>query len=207
MDIRVSRTGIEGVLVVEPDAFRDHRGLFMESYNREKLRRHDVDLTFVQDNHARSLKHVLRGLHYQNDKAPQHRLIRCVSGAVFYAAVDLRIGSPTFGKYFCTELSDDNLKQVLIPPEFAHGYVVLSDVAEVHYKCTGHHSPEVEGTLAWNDPDVAVPWPVSTPVLSKRDTEAPSLRDYMRNPCFFYEAPRVSVKRQGLSVDVEPARG
>jgi len=189
MDIQVSTTPIEGVLVVQPECFRDRRGLFMESYNRRKLQRHGIDLGFVQDNHARSFRHVLRGLHYQNERAPQHRLIRCVAGEIFYAAVDLRVGSPTFGQYYCAELSSENLTQVLIPPEFAHGYLVLSEVAEVHYKCTAHHSPDVERTLAWNDPDVAVPWPVAEPVLSRRDVDAPSLRDYLANPCFYAREP------------------
>jgi dTDP-4-dehydrorhamnose 3,5-epimerase len=184
MDVRVTRTSIPGVLVVEPDCFRDHRGLFMESYNQRKLREHGIDLTFVQDNHSRSGRHVLRGFHYQDARAPQYRLIRCVTGHIFYAAVDLRVHSATFGRCATFELSSDNLKQVLIPPEFAHGYLVLSDVAEVHYKCTGHHSPEVERSLAWNDPDVAVPWPISTPILSQRDLTAPSLRDYLKDPIF-----------------------
>ena len=137
MDVTVSTTDFEGVLVLRPDAFEDNRGFFMESYHQQKLRKRGVDLTFIQDNHSRSHQGVLRGFHYQDSSAPQTRLVRCTVGEIFDVIVDLQIGSPTFGKYFGIRLSAENRQQLLIPPQFAHGFVVLSSVAEVQYKCTG----------------------------------------------------------------------
>jgi len=184
MDIRVTPTAIDGVLVIEPDCFCDDRGFFMETYHRAKMREQGLDLTFVQDNHSRSTRGVLRGLHYQDATAPQTRLVRCTVGEIFDVVVDLRVGSPTFGRYLGVRLSATNRKQLLMPPEFAHGFLVLSDVAEVQYKCTGHHSPAGERSLAWNDPDVAIEWPASAPTLSARDAHAPLLRDYLADPAF-----------------------
>jgi len=184
MDVTVSKTDFEGVLVLRPDAFEDDRGFFMESYHQQKARRQGVDLTFVQDNHSRSRQGVLRGFHYQDSTAPQTRLVRCTVGEIFDVIVDLQMGSPTFGKYFGIRLSAENRQQLLIPPQFAHGFVVLSPVAEVQYKCTAHHVPAAERSLAWNDPDIAVAWPVPEPFLSERDKAAPSLKDYLKQPAF-----------------------
>ena len=184
MDVNVSTTDFDGVLVLRPDAFEDERGFFMESYHEQKLRARGISLTFVQDNHSRSRQGVLRGFHYQDNTAPQTRLVRCTVGEIFDVIIDLRIGSPTFGKYFGIRLSGENRHQLLIPPHFAHGFVVLSNVAEVQYKCTGHHVPAAERSLSWNDPDVAVAWPVAEPFLSDRDKAAPSLKDYLKQPAF-----------------------
>jgi dTDP-4-dehydrorhamnose 3,5-epimerase len=164
----------------------------METYHRRQLLERGLDFTFVQDNHSRSSRGVLRGLHYQDARAPQTRLVRCTVGEIFDAIVDLKIGSPTFGRSYSIHLTAENRKQLLIPAEFAHGFLVLSDVAEVQYKCTGHHDPAAERSLAWNDPEVAIAWPLATPTLSARDQSAPSLADYRCNPAF----PVASAERQ-----------
>lgn len=184
MDIRIIPTDFAGVVVIQPDCFRDERGFFMETYHQQRLREHGLDLTFVQDNHSRSAHRVLRGFHYQDSRAPQVRLVRCTVGEVFDVIVDLRVGSPTFGRYFGVRLSAENYKQLLIPAEFAHGFMVLSLVAEVQYKCTGHHNPTAERSLAWNDPDIAVEWPLGDPILSVRDQVNPILKDYLKAPAF-----------------------
>ena len=133
---------------------------------------------------ARSVAGVLRGLHYQDESAPMGKLVRCTGGSIFDVAVDLRVGSPTFGKWFGVELSADNMRQVMIPSGFAHGFVTLSDRAEVQYKCTGFYNPASEGTIAWNDRDVAIQWPISEPVLSARDQKGMTLDEYLRKPAF-----------------------
>lgn len=185
MDIHVTPTTIDGVLLLEPDCFRDERGFFMETYHRARLLEHGLDLTFVQDNHSRSHHGVLRGFHYQDATAPQFRLVRCTVGEIFDVIVDLRVGSDTFGQYRGFHLSAENRKQLLIPAHFAHGFLVLSEIAEVQYKCTGHHCPAAERSLAWNDPDIGVQWPLPTPALSKKDSQAPSLKDYLKAPAFY----------------------
>ncbi len=185
MDIRVVDTGIDGVVVIEPDFFQDHRGFFFESYNKKRFAEHGLEHTFVQDNHSRSGRGVLRGLHYQTMDAPQHRLIRCTVGEVWDVVVDLRVGSPTFGRWYGAALSAENKKQVLVAPEFAHGFVVLSEFAEVQYKCTNYHNPSAEACLAWNDPQVQIAWPVRDPILSDRDrTSGKTLQAYLQNPSF-----------------------
>jgi len=185
LDIRVTPAELNGVFVIEPDVFRDDRGFFAESYRRDKMAGHGLDLAFVQDNHSRSRKNVVRGFHFQDQRAPQYRLVRCTVGTVWDVVVDLRVGSPTLGQWIGVELSAENMRQLLIPPEFAHGFAVLSDVAEVQYKCTAHHSPAAERALAWNDPDVAVTWPIADPILSQKDrTAGMSLRDYLNGSPF-----------------------
>jgi dTDP-4-dehydrorhamnose 3,5-epimerase len=188
MDIKVSSTEIEGVLLIEPEWFEDARGFFMESYHQQRFAEHGLHYAFVQDNHSRSRRGVLRGFHYQDLAAPQVRLVRCTVGEVWDVVVDLRVGSPTFGRWAAFTLSAENRHQVVIPPEFAHGFVVLSDVAEIQYKCTNFHTPSAERALAWDDGDVAVAWPVSDPVLSARDRQNPTLRDYLQHPHFTYQA-------------------
>jgi len=184
VDICVATTALEGVLIVTPEAFRDERGFFMESYHRRTFLAHGIDLAFVQDNHSRSCRGVLRGFHYQDATAPQYRLVRCTVGEIFDVVVDLQIGSPTFGQHIGVRLSAGNQRQLLIPPAYAHGFEVLSDVAEVQYKVTAHHQPAAERSLAWNDPDLGVPWPIPSPVLSTKDRSAPSLDEYVANPAF-----------------------
>jgi len=163
-------TKLEGVFILEPDVFGDARGFFMESYNARTLREVlGVELTFVQDNHSRSGKGVLRGMHYQI-KQPQGKLVRVVKGTVFDVAVDLRKSSPTFGQWTGVELSEDNHRQIWIPPGFAHGFTVLSDSADFLYKTTDYYAPEHERCLLWNDKTVGVKWPLDgEPILSLKD--------------------------------------
>ena len=167
-------TAIEGVFVLEPKVFGDARGFFMESYNRRAFREATgLDIDFVQDNHSRSRKGVLRGLHYQIQQ-PQGKLVRVTSGAVFDVAVDIRRGSPTFGRWVGVELSADNHRQLWVPPGMAHGFVVLSDSADFLYKTTDYYAPQFERSIAWNDPTIGIDWPlaaygITEPLLSDKD--------------------------------------
>lgn len=167
--MKVTPTAIADVLIIEPKVFGDERGFFYESFNqRAFVDATGVSASFVQDNHSRSAKGVLRGLHYQV-KQPQGKLVRVLRGTVFDVAVDIRQGSPTFGRWVGVELSADNHSQLWIPPGLAHGFVVLGDSAEVLYKTTSYYSPEHERCIAWDDPDLAILWPSGSPVLSKKD--------------------------------------
>ena len=168
--MKVVRTGIADVLILEPKVFGDERGFFLESYNKRVLK----DVTgiaqdFVQDNHSRSVRNVLRGLHYQI-KQPQGKLVRVIYGAVFDVAVDLRRSSPTFGKWVGFELSAENMRMAWVPEGFAHGFLVLSEPADVLYKATAYFAPDSERTIAWNDPDLGIAWPLQgAPTLSNKD--------------------------------------
>lgn len=186
MEITVARTALDGVLTIDTDFFRDERGFFIESYREEEFARHGIAVRFVQDNHSGSAKGVLRGLHYQDLSAPMGKLVRCTAGSIFDVAVDLRVGSPTFGRWVGVDLDARNMRQIWIPPGFAHGFVTTSDLAEVQYKCSGPYAPAAEGNLAWNDPDLAIAWPIAEPVVSKRDAQGMSLREYLRTPAFRY---------------------
>jgi dTDP-4-dehydrorhamnose 3,5-epimerase len=168
--MKVTPTAIPEVLVLEPKVFGDARGFFYESFNQRTFNAATgLDITFVQDNHSRSVRGVLRGLHYQI-RQPQGKLVRVVRGAVFDVAVDLRQSSPTFGKWAGVELSEDNNLQFWIPPGFAHGFVVLSESADFLYKATDYYAPAHERTLAWNDPQVGIIWPEGmSPILSEKD--------------------------------------
>lgn len=170
--MQVKQTAIPDVLVVEPKVFGDARGFFLESYNARAFREATgLDVTFVQDNHSRSARGVLRGLHYQI-RQPQGKLVRVVRGAVFDVAVDLRRASPSFGQWVGVELSEHNHRQLWVPPGFAHGFVVLSESADFLYKTTDYYAPEHERCLAWDDPTVAVKWPIDfAPQLSAKDRE------------------------------------
>lgn len=150
--------GIEGLCVIEPKVFGDSRGYFVETYNKQDMVAKGLDMEFVQDNQSQSTKGVLRGLHFQK-QYPQGKLVRVTKGRVFDVAVDLRTGSKTYGKWFGVELSEDNFKQFYIPEGFAHGFLVLSDIAVFCYKCTDFYHPGDEGGLAWNDPEIGVDWP------------------------------------------------
>lgn len=175
--MEVVRTGIRDVTVVVPRVFEDDRGFFLESWNEDRFRASVADVKFIQDNHSRSRGQVVRGLHYQLEK-PQGKLVRVVRGVIFDVAVDLRREEPTFGKWVGEELSDNNHKQLWIPEGFAHGFMVLSDVADVLYRCTGPYHPQSERTLAWNDPDVNIQWPKGgDPILSQKDQLGVALRD------------------------------
>jgi dTDP-4-dehydrorhamnose 3,5-epimerase len=178
--MQITRTPIDGVLVFEPKVFGDERGFFLESFNRQAFNEavgHRVD--FVQDNHSRSARGVLRGLHYQRAPHAQGKLVRVTQGSVFDVAVDMRADSPTFGQWFGMELSAHNHKQLWIAPGLAHGFLVTSDSADFLYKTTAYYHPEVEASVRWNDPALAIAWPLDgrTPVLSAKDAVAPLLRD------------------------------
>ena len=156
--IQVTKCPIDGLYIIEPKVFGDHRGYFMETYNQADMAAAGLDMVFVQDNQSMSVKGVLRGLHYQKEH-PQGKLVRVIRGSVFDVAVDLRPASPTYGKWYGVELTEENKKQFYIPEGFAHGFLVLSDTAEFCYKCTDFYAPHDEGGLAWNDPAIGIQWP------------------------------------------------
>ena len=176
--MKVLATTIPDVLVIEPEVFGDERGYFFESFNqRDFSERTGLQTTFVQDNHSRSEKNVLRGLHYQLLR-PQGKLVRVVSGEVFDVAVDLRRSSPTFGKWVTEILSARNKRMLWVPPGFAHGFLVLSDTTEYLYKTTDYWAPEHERSILWSDPDIAIPWPGGAePILSSKDRAGVQLRE------------------------------
>lgn len=174
--MKVTPTEIPDVLLIEPDVFRDDRGFFFESYQQNRFRDVGIDCAFVQDNHAKSARGTLRGLHYQR-RPGQAKLVRATRGRVWDVAVDIRPESPTFAKWVARELSEDNCHMLFIPVGFAHGYAVLSDIAEFQYKCSWIYLPDEEAGFRWDDPDVAVDWPVTKPLLSKRDQSSLTLRE------------------------------
>ncbi len=159
--IKVTKAPIEGLYVIEPTVHGDSRGYFMETYSLRDMQEEDLTMTFVQDNQSMSVKGVLRGLHFQKEH-PQGKLVRVIKGRVFDVAVDLRVGSETYGKWYGVELTEENKKQFYISPGFAHGFLVLSDTAEFCYKCTDFYHPGDEGGLAWNDPSIGIRWPELT---------------------------------------------
>lgn len=181
--MNVDTTPIPGVLVVTPRVFGDDRGFFLETFHAEKYRQHGITGPFVQDNWSHSVKDTLRGLHFQNPNA-QGKLVCCTRGSVFDVAVDIRVGSPHFGKWFGCELSASNKKQLWIPPGFAHGFCALTDDADFLYKCTALYAPDCEQSIAWNDPAIGIDWPTQRPLLSKKDLEAPLLATAPRLPTF-----------------------
>ena len=174
--MRFIETTLPGVILIEPKVFADDRGFFMETYHFERFRENGIADVFVQDNHSRSTRGVLRGLHYQEPK-PQGKLVRCTRGTLFDVAVDIRRGSPAFGRWFGAELSEENKRLLWIPPGFAHGFCALSDVADLVYKCTALYDGKADRSIAWNDPDIGIEWPIESPLLSPKDAAAPRLRD------------------------------
>lgn len=175
--MEVVKTPIEGVLLIKPQVFGDERGYFVETWQKERYEAAGINLSFVQDNHSKSTKGILRGLHFQKQH-PQGKLVMVSLGEVFDVAVDIRKGSPTFGKWFGAILNQENQNQLWIPPGMAHGFVVLSDVAHFHYKCTDFYHPGDEGSIRWNDPTIAIDWPYKEePVLSAKDQIAPFFKD------------------------------
>jgi dTDP-4-dehydrorhamnose 3,5-epimerase len=169
-------TRLPDVLVIEPVVHRDHRGFFLETYHAARYRAAGIDVTFVQANHSRSVKGTLRGLHWQEAPRAQAKLIRVVLGEVFDVAVDVRPGSATFGEWVGVTVSASNFRQMYVPAGFAHGFCVLSDVAEVEYQCSDVYDPASERGLLWNDPDLAIDWPVTDPLVSDRDRRHGSLQ-------------------------------
>jgi dTDP-4-dehydrorhamnose 3,5-epimerase len=176
--VRFAPTDLPEVIVVEPDIHRDGRGFFLETYHAEKYRRGGIDGRFVQDNHSLSTAGTLRGLHLQL-RRPQGKLIRVIQGEIFDVAVDVRRGSPTFGRWVGVAISADNHRQCYVPPGFAHGFSVVSPTAQVEYKCTELYDPASEIGVAWNDPALAIAWPVVEPVLSDRDRQHPTLAELL----------------------------
>ena len=176
--MEVEKTSIEGVLLLKPKVFGDERGYFVETWQKERYEEIGIDLPFVQDNHSMSTKGILRGLHYQK-KHPQGKLVMVSYGEVFDVAVDIRPNSPTFGKWYGAILSQENQHQLWIPPGLAHGFLVLSDVAHFHYKCTDFYHPGDEGAIRWDDPTISVAWPLvdANLVLSEKDKKALFFKD------------------------------
>lgn len=175
--MRVIETQVAGVKLIEPKVFGDHRGFFIETFRKSRYQELlGIDAEFVQDNHSRSSRGVLRGLHFQTAK-PQGKLVRCVRGEVYDVVVDIRPDSPTFKKWVGVYLSEDNKNQLWVPPGLAHGFVVVSDSADFEYKCTDYYDPSNEGCLLWNDPEVGVDWPVSEPLLSPKDLQGKLFRE------------------------------
>jgi dTDP-4-dehydrorhamnose 3,5-epimerase len=167
---------LEGVVRVEPRVFGDERGFFLETFREDRYAEALLKegQRFVQDNHSRSSRGVLRGLHFQT-RRPQGKLLRCVVGEIYDVAVDIRPNSPQFGQWVAVTLSAENKQQLYVPPGFAHGFQVVSTTADVEYKCTDYYDPEGEGGIRWDDPDLAIPWPVADPVVSAKDQELPLL--------------------------------
>ncbi len=175
--MQVTPTELDGVLLIEPKVFGDHRGFFLETYREDRYHENGIEVTFVQDNHSSSIKGTLRGLHAQKGEQAQGKLVRCIEGSIFDVAVDLRNGSPTFGKWVGYELTSTNFRQLWVPVGFLHGFLTLSDKAQVEYKCTTYYSPENEIGVVWNDPDIGIDWGIETPILSPKDEKLPLLKD------------------------------
>jgi dTDP-4-dehydrorhamnose 3,5-epimerase len=177
--MKVIKTAIEDVVIIEPDVFGDARGYFFESYSQNKFNEQVREVKFVQDNESKSKYGVLRGLHFQKGKDAQSKLVRVVKGRVLDVAVDIRKGSPTFGKYVAVELTEDNHRQLFVPRGFAHGFSVLSEEAIFQYKCDNLYAPQTEGAIAWNDPEIGIDWglPAEDVLLSAKDAAHPLLKD------------------------------
>lgn len=182
----IETTALPGVLIFTPRVFRDARGYIYESYNRDLWAAAGIATVFVQDNHSHSVRHTIRGLHFQLPPAAQAKLLRVARGAIWDVAVDIRKGSPTFGQWVGVELSEDNFRQLYIPAGFAHGFCVLSAEADLLYKTSHVYSPQCEQGIHWNDPAIAVRWPTEQPILSERDSKAQSLAEYLAHTPFVY---------------------
>ena len=181
--MKITKTIFDGVKVIEPTVFGDHRGWFMETYSDSKFKEAGIDIKFVQDNQSfSSTKGTLRGLHYQLNPKAQTKLVRCTRGAIFDVAVDIRKGSPNYGKWFGIELTAENKKQLLIPKGFAHGFMTLTEDVEVQYKVDDDYAPECDRGIIWNDPTIGIDWPMDIiPVLSEKDEKAPFLEEAENN--------------------------
>ena len=178
--MKINHSKLKGCVIIEPRIFGDERGFFLETFQAVRYEQEaGINVPFVQDNHSRSARGVLRGLHFQKTK-PQGKLVRVVRGEVYDVVVDIRKGSATFGEWEGVILSEDNKKQFWVPPGFAHGFVVLSDTADFEYKCTDYYDPSDEGSILWSDPDLDIPWPIAAPILSDKDASADRLIDVKR---------------------------
>ena len=177
MEFKLEQTGIRDLYIITPEIFQDDRGFFTETYRKDKFSEFGLNMEFVQDNHSRSEKNVVRGLHFQWEP-PMGKLMRVTQGSAFLVAVDIRIGSPSFGKWVGVEVSVENRKEVYAPAGFARGFCVLSDYAEIQYKCTGIYSNKAESGILWNDPAIGIEWPAKEPILSKKDEIAQTLEQW-----------------------------
>ena len=184
--MNIEPTDLPDVLIITPRVFKDARGFSFESYNADKFKAHSIDTVFVQDNHSQSTRGTLRGLHFQLPPMAQDKLVRCIRGAIWDVAVDIRAGSPTCGRWVGVELSAVNFRQLLVPRGFAHGFCVLSDEAEVLYKVSALYSPAHERGIAWDDPTIGIAWPIAEPLLSDRDRRADTLAGYLAGTPFVY---------------------
>ncbi|MDF2953365.1 MAG: dTDP-4-dehydrorhamnose 3 [Thermodesulfobacterium sp.] len=181
-------TALEGVYILEPTVFEDHRGFFMESYNKKDFEEIGLFFNFVQDNHSLSIHaFVLRGLHFQLNPKAQAKVVRCLKGAIYDVVVDIRKGSPTFGKWIGVILTEYNKRQIVVPKGFAHGVLTLVPNTEILYKVDEYYSPEHDRSIRWNDPDLKIDWPTSNPILSEKDKNAPFLKDILEEINFYYE--------------------
>jgi len=181
--MNVIATDIPEVLIIEPKIFGDVRGFFLETYQHERYAAHGISLPFIQDNLSRSSRGVLRGLHFQNPMS-QGKLVSVVKGSVLDVALDVRRGSPTFGRHVAVQLDDDNRRQLWVPRGFAHGFIVLSETADFAYKCDNNYSPKNEIVVRWNDPELGIAWGIDNPSLSARDAAAPLLKDVSNLPLY-----------------------
>ena len=179
--METKNTKINDVKIIVPEIFKDDRGFFMEVYRKDQFEEFGLYLEFVQDNHSGSVKNVLRGLHFQWDP-PMGKLMRVLKGIAYLVAVDIRKGSPTLGEWVGIEASEENRKQLLAPAGFARGFCVLSDYAEIQYKCTGIYNKNAESGILWNDPEIGIDWPISNPILSGKDKKAQTLEEWLNKP-------------------------
>lgn len=176
--MKITKTKLDGVVIVEPRVFGDHRGFFMESWSQKKFEEAGLHYNFVQDNHSSStVKGTLRGIHFQRGDKAQAKLVRCAKGAVLDVAVDLRPNSPTYKQWVAVELSAENKKQLMIPRGFGHAFVTLTDDVEFLYKADNLYAPEADGGIRWNDPELCIDWGTDSPILSDKDANAPFLKD------------------------------
>jgi dTDP-4-dehydrorhamnose 3,5-epimerase len=186
MNMKVIDTKLTGLKIIEPKVFKDHRGFFMESFNRKSFEKFGLNVDYIQDNHSLSEdKHVIRGLHYQLNPMAQTKLVRVITGAIYDVAVDIRRGSPTFGQWVGVTLSADNHRMLLVPQGFAHGFCTLTENTHVQYKVDAYYSAADDKGILWNDPSLAIDWPTSDPILSEKDIKQPLLKDAEVN--FQYE--------------------
>jgi len=181
MDIRIESRHMEDVVVLVPDIFQDSRGFFMETFRADQFETHGLPVRFVQDNHSRSAKGVVRGLHFQWEP-PMAKLMRVTSGRAFLVAVDIRKGSPTFGKWVGTEASVENRRMVWAPAGFARGFCAMAEGTEIQYKCTGIYNNKAESAIRWNDPEIGIQWPLTDVTVSDKDRNAATLAEWLRSP-------------------------
>jgi len=177
MPFKFRRLKISEVILIEPEIFKDGRGFFIETYKYSDFAQVGIKEHFVQDNYSRSIRGVLRGLHFQKNPHAQGKIVQCIKGKIFDVAVDMRKGSPTFGHWVSVELSEHNNLMLYVPPAFAHGFIVLSEEADIIYKCTREYAPEDDRGIVWNDPAINIQWPIKDPILSEKDKRHPALKD------------------------------